>query len=789
MGLEEKLPSGVLLTTVEGLAGYARKNSLWPATFGLACCAIEMMATGAGRYDLARFGMEVFRASPRQADLMIVAGRVSQKMAPVLRQIYDQMSEPKWVLAMGACASSGGMFNNYAVVQGVDHVVPVDMYLPGCPPRPEMLMDAILKIHDQIQHEKLGSQRRAQVAELELGCAGRPAHLGDEGPAAVSDTRPEVRPSRPGFRRPRSSPAARACSASNGTGDTSGFGGLSVDVALPSSSPEPYGDYFDEVADTLASALPDHDAAVEAVLVDRGELTFHVRREHLLAFMQTMRDDADLRFEMCLGVSGVHFPDQERSRAPRGLPAAVLHAQPPGPGRGVGARRRPAPAVGRLGLPRQRLARARDLRLLRHGLRRPPGADPHPDAGRLAGSPAAQGLPAGRHPRGVQGRRDPAAGRAEGLQLMSTTDDTTTNVTYAAAGIDDDYAGSRETTEGTIYTVTGQDWDSVVQGVSASGQERIVVNMGPQHPSTHGVLRLILELDGETVTEARVGIGYLHTGIEKNLEYRSWTQGVTFVTRMDYLSPFFNETAYCLAVEKLLGITEQIPERATVIRVMMMELNRMSSHLVALATGGMELGALTAMIFGFRERETILDIFELVTGLRMNHAYIRPGGVAQDLPPGAVDQIAEAVTLLRKNFKDTASLLVDNGIWMARTEGVGYLDLSGCMALGITGPCLRATGLPWDLRKEQPYCGYETYDFDVVTADHERRLRPVPDPSRRARRVAQDRRAVPRPAPPRPGHGRGQEDRLARRSWPSVPTAWATPSTTSGTSWASRWRP
>ncbi len=174
MGLEEKLPSGVLLTTVEGLAGYARKNSLWPATFGLACCAIEMMATGAGRYDLARFGMEVFRASPRQADLMIVAGRVSQKMAPVLRQIYDQMAAPKWVLAMGACASSGGMFNNYAVVQGVDHVVPVDMYLPGCPPRPEMLLDAILKIHDQIQHEKLGSQRRAQVAELELAALAAP---------------------------------------------------------------------------------------------------------------------------------------------------------------------------------------------------------------------------------------------------------------------------------------------------------------------------------------------------------------------------------------------------------------------------------------------------------------------------------------------------------------------------------------------------------------------------------------------------------------------------------------
>jgi NADH-quinone oxidoreductase subunit B len=161
MGIEEKVPTGILLTTVEKLVNWSRKSSFWPATFGLACCAIEMMATGAARYDLARFGMEVFRASPRQADLMIVAGRVSQKMAPVLRQIYDQMPEPKWVLSMGVCASSGGMFNNYAVVQGVDHIVPV--YLPGCPPRPEMLIDAILRLHEKIMHEPLGDRRRKMI--------------------------------------------------------------------------------------------------------------------------------------------------------------------------------------------------------------------------------------------------------------------------------------------------------------------------------------------------------------------------------------------------------------------------------------------------------------------------------------------------------------------------------------------------------------------------------------------------------------------------------------------------
>ena len=279
------------------------------------------------------------------------------------------------------------------------------------------------------------------------------------------------------------------------------------------------------------------------------------------------------------------------------------------------------------------------------------------------------------------------------------------------------YNSARETTEGRIYSVTGGDWDDLVTEIGSTQEERVVVNMGPQHPSTHGVLRLILELEGETVTEARCGIGYLHTGIEKNTEYRSWTQGVTFVTRMDYLSPMFNEAAYCLAVEKLLGITDQIPERATLIRVMMMEFNRISSHLVCLGTGGLELGAITPMFFAFREREMILDIFEMASGLRMNTAYIRPGGLANDLPEDAIPKIREAVKTIRKNLKDNEKMLVGNSIWMKRTAGVAHLDLAGCISLGITGPVLRSTGMPWDLRKTQPYCGYENFEFDVVTAD------------------------------------------------------------------------
>ncbi|GAB3490813.1 NADH-quinone oxidoreductase subunit D [Nocardiopsis coralliicola] len=264
---------------------------------------------------------------------------------------------------------------------------------------------------------------------------------------------------------------------------------------------------------------------------------------------------------------------------------------------------------------------------------------------------------------------------------------------------------------------SGGDWDEVVAAAQASSAERLVVNMGPQHPSTHGVLRLILTLDGETVTEARVGIGYLHTGIEKNMEYRTWTQGTTFVTRMDYLTPIFNETAYCLAVEQLLGLTGEVPDRASVIRVLMMELNRMSSHFVAMATFGMELGATTIMTNGFREREMVLDIFELITGLRMNHAYIRPGGVSQDLPSGAVGKLKELLKEMPKRIDTMRKLLDANPLYLARTREVAHLGLPGCMALGITGPLLRASGLGWDLRKAQPYCGYENYEFDVPVSE------------------------------------------------------------------------
>jgi NADH-quinone oxidoreductase subunit D len=246
--------------------------------------------------------------------------------------------------------------------------------------------------------------------------------------------------------------------------------------------------------------------------------------------------------------------------------------------------------------------------------------------------------------------------------------------------------------------------------------ERQIINMGPQHPSTHGVLRLQLELEGEMVRRVKPIIGYLHTGMEKTAETLNYSQGSTNVTRMDYLSPFANELAYSLTVEQLLGIG--VPPRADAIRVLMVELNRVASHLLSSATMGMDVGALSMMIYGWREREICLDFFEKVTGLRMNHNYIRPGGVAAELPDGWEDDVSSLIERVNEGVDEYEELLNENPIWLDRTLGVGVLTPDEVKQYGVTGPVARASGVDWDLRKETPYCGYEKYEFDVPLGKH-----------------------------------------------------------------------
>jgi NADH-quinone oxidoreductase subunit D len=249
-----------------------------------------------------------------------------------------------------------------------------------------------------------------------------------------------------------------------------------------------------------------------------------------------------------------------------------------------------------------------------------------------------------------------------------------------------------------------------------SDDEKMIINMGPQHPSTHGVLRLNIELEGETVRRVKPIIGYLHTGMEKTAETLKYFQGPTNVTRMDYLAPLHNELCFSLAVEKLLEI--DMPPRAQAIRILMTEMNRVSSHLVALATGGIDLGAMALMFYGLREREYFLDFFESVSGLRMNHNYIRPGGVAADLHDGWEDELEAILERMPPALKDFDDLLEHNHIWKGRTQGVGVITPEEALAHSLTGPVLRSTGVPHDLRKMAPYSGIDQYEFDVITGQY-----------------------------------------------------------------------
>ncbi|GDX27446.1 NADH-quinone oxidoreductase subunit D [Actinomycetes bacterium] len=248
--------------------------------------------------------------------------------------------------------------------------------------------------------------------------------------------------------------------------------------------------------------------------------------------------------------------------------------------------------------------------------------------------------------------------------------------------------------------------------------QTMIINMGPQHPSTHGVLRLMLELQGETVLRCKPIIGYLHTGMEKTGEDLTYMQGGTNVTRMDYLSPLNNELVFSMAVEKLLGIENDIPQRAVWMRMLLSELNRMSSHLLFLASNGMDLGAVSMMLYGWREREEVLRFFQKVTGLRMNHNFIRPGGVAADLPAGWRSDVLEILEMLPGRLAEYDILMTDQPIWRERLQGVGVITADEALALGTSGPILRSTGVAWDLRRDQPYLHYEKMEFDVIVGSY-----------------------------------------------------------------------
>jgi NADH-quinone oxidoreductase subunit D len=310
---------------------------------------------------------------------------------------------------------------------------------------------------------------------------------------------------------------------------------------------------------------------------------------------------------------------------------------------------------------------------------------------------------------------------------VSTTDPITGNFPLAAESREALEAASRENrpltpTERVIASVEAGTAEEAAERTLANEmlmdtrpgtRQPLMINLGPNHPSTHGVLRLVVELDGEVVKDVTPVIGYLHTGIEKQCENKTWWQAITLVTRMDYLAPFANIKAYTMSVEKLLDM--EVPARAEWIRVLLAELNRVASHLVWLGTSGLELGAMSVFFYCYRERDELLDLFEMVSGERMNHRYFQVGGCAQDLPPGFVERLRAFLKMMPGRIDEYEALLTGNPIWKDRMVGVGTMPAEDLLALGVTGPTLRAAGVPYDLRKLSPYSGYEHFQFDVPT--------------------------------------------------------------------------
>jgi len=346
-----------------------------------------------------------------------------------------------------------------------------------------------------------------------------------------------------------------------------------------------------------------------------------------------------------------------------------------------------------------------------------PTADTPPDG--TAAVPPPGGITAVPRPGGVGSARpdgiaeDEAALGNEALMLVAETSEGLQELSRRNAT---EPSELRREVGAVLRMPEGQVIDPSDIDIERSDDETMIINMGPQHPSTHGVLRLMIELDGETVLRTKPVVGYLHTGMEKTGEELTYVQGATNVTRMDYLAPLHNELVFSLAAEALLGV--EMPARATWIRMLMVELNRLSSHLMWMATNGMDLGSTSMMIYGFREREMVLAFFEKATGLRMNHNFIRPGGVAADLPDGWEDDVSVICDTVLPRTDEYDELLTGQPIFRERTEGIGRISAEEALALSLTGPILRSTGIPWDLRRSMPYLAYEQVDFDVIVGTY-----------------------------------------------------------------------
>ena len=672
-----KCPGNIILTQLDTLINWARQYSLWPLFFGTSCCFIEMAAVFTPRYDLARFGAEVLRGSPRQADLLIVAGTVFKKIAPIVLRLYEQMAEPKWVISMGSCSNSGGMYDVYSVVQGVDQIIPVDVYVTGCPPRPEALEHGLLLLQ-----QKIATERPARsVLHLGGGTQGSQNPILVDGQTKSRDTRG------PGY---EGVPI-------RGTSVTPPkFWDTRSDLMW---TPPPHRIELTDSDKSLTQILKESFGdAVEQTSQTSDISTLHVAESRLKEVMKFLKTKATPRYLRLDDLTAVDESERRGLKSYGEYAGTVAHEI------SGGERDRPV----REGYP--------DYTLVYHLLSFDPPSRLRLKVGLKGEDPVTKTITdlwpsANWYEREVY---DMFGIRFEGhpnLRRILNPHD------WEGHPLRKSYPG--RATEMNPYTQQSarnhQPLDAGIFLRTGEDEELLLLNIGPQHVGTHGLMRFVASLDGETIKEIDLDVGYHHRGVEKIGERQSWHQFIPYTDRVDYFGGAANNLSYLHSVETLTGI--QVPERAQFVRVMLSELFRINNHLVWFGTFCHDVGAITPTFYTFREREKLMDIVELITGGRLHPSWFRIGGLAADLPEGWKEAVDDFIKIFPDRLKEYEALITKNPIFQARTREVGQLSLKDAMEWGVSGPNLRACGMEWDLRKKFPYSGYENFQFDIPTAD------------------------------------------------------------------------